>query len=279
LANFYVLHYYVSARPLPLAQCANCNGITDRINPANAEVYTAENDTQDQTRALSFTRFYNSSDTDGGVLGAGWRHSFGRSIRPKYSSLIYQPYQANNPGNSSSYADAATACTNGLTEIRTRITTWKTATASYVNGICLVSQGGVNVGTLPMFVYQAQAPANQVPSIVNALIGPTLTGFDVTRDDGQLISFTLQGGSIVAPPSIGLKLQQTSSGYTLTDQNDNAETYDANGKLLSLTNRAGVVQTMNYDGSGRLGTVTDSFGHRLSLSYDSQGRVSSVTAR
>jgi len=101
----------------------------------------------------------------------------------------------------------------------------------------------------------------------------------VTRDDGQLISFTLQGGSIVAPPSIGLKLQQTSSGYTLTDQNDNAETYDANGKLLSLTNRAGVVQTMNYDGSGRLGTVTDSFGHRLSLSYDSQGRVSSVTAR
>jgi YD repeat-containing protein len=272
---FYVLRYYASAHPLPLAQCGNCNGVSDPINPANSEVYTTEVDIKDQGSALTFRRFYNSSDTNGGDLGAGWRHSFGRSIRPKYSSLSYQPYQQTNPDNSYTYADAATACTNGFASIRARISTWLNATASYVNGVCLVSQNGVNVGTLPLFVFQSQTPSDQVP-IVNALVGPTLTGFDVTRDDGQLVSFFLNGSAIVAPPAIGLRLQQTGNGYTVTDESDNVETYDANGTLLSVTGRAGVVQTMSYDGSGRLSSVTDSFGHSLTLSYDTQGRLASV---
>jgi YD repeat-containing protein len=74
-----------------------------------------------------------------------------------------------------------------------------------------------------------------------------------------------------------MKLQQTSSGYRLTDANDNIEVYDGTGRLLSVTSRAGVVQTLSYDGSGRLSAVTDTFGHSLSLSYDSQGRLSSVS--
>ena len=58
---------------------------------------------------------------------------------------------------------------------------------------------------------------------------------------------------------------------------DNVETYDTTGKLLSITSRAGVVQTMSYDGSGRLSSVTDNFGHQLIFSYDASGKLSSVT--
>jgi YD repeat-containing protein len=97
------------------------------------------------------------------------------------------------------------------------------------------------------------------------------------RDDGQLISFPVNGTSITAPPSINLKLQQTASGYMLADANDTIEVYDPNGKLLTVTSRAGVVQTMSYDTLGRLSGVTDSFGHRFTLSYDSQNRLITVT--
>jgi len=91
------------------------------------------------------------------------------------------------------------------------------------------------------------------------------------------VSFGVNGTVINAPAGIGLRLQQTAGGFTLTDEADNIETYSANGALLTVTSRAGLVQTMGYDSSGRLSTVTDNFGHRLSLSYDSQGRLSSVT--
>ena len=274
---FYVLSYYVSAQPLPLAQCATCNGVSDPINPANAEVYTTEGDIKGQDSGLAFERFYNSTDANGSDLSAGWRHSYSRSIQPKYSGIIYQPYLQSDANKSPTYTDAATACTSGFSAIRPKISPWQNATASYVNGECLVSQGGVNLGRLPLFAFQSQPPSSQVPSIVQALAGPTLTGLDVSRDDGELISFSIQGSSIATPPSIDLKLQQTSSGYTLTDESDSVETYDSNGKLLSVTTRAGVVQTMTYDSSRRLSAVTDSFGHQLSLSYDSQGRLSSVT--
>jgi YD repeat-containing protein len=101
-------------------------------------------------------------------------------------------------------------------------------------------------------------------------------GFDALRDDGQLVSFNLQNGALAAPPGITLQMQQTSSGFTLTDPSDTVEAYDSTGKLLTVTSRAGVVQTMNYDTSARLSTVTDNFGHKLTLSYDPQGRLSSV---
>jgi YD repeat-containing protein len=73
------------------------------------------------------------------------------------------------------------------------------------------------------------------------------------------------------------RLQQTGSGYTLTDANDTAEAYDANGRLVTVTSRAGVVQTLTYNGSDSLANVTDSFGHSITIGYDSLGRLSSVT--
>jgi YD repeat-containing protein len=122
------------------------------------------------------------------------------------------------------------------------------------------------VGTVPVY----SSGGTVAPAV-------TPVAYDLVRDDGQLIRFTVLNGVITAPPTISLTLQQSSSGYTLADTNDGVETYDTTGKLLSITSRPGVVQTMSYDASGRLSTVTDSFGHQLILSYDSNNRLSTVT--
>ena len=158
-------------------------------------------------------------------------------------------------------------CSSGFAEIKARSRTWANASASYANGVCSLNTGNTRIGTLTLLYTSIPTPN---PSIL------TLVGYDATRDDGQIVSFTLPSGSIAAPPTIDLKLQQTSSGYTLTDRNDNVETYDVNGRLLSVTTRAHVVQTMSYDASNRLSAVTDSFGHGLILTYDGGNRLSTV---
>jgi YD repeat-containing protein len=258
---------FVSALFSTSAQCGpTCNGVGHPINPASGAVYDTIADVVSSVDSLSFKRFYNSLDSGIPDLNAGWRHSFSRTITPKYQSMDYKPYVA-SPDNSSLYDDEATACTSGFAQIKSRVSTWASATASYLNGVCTLKAGSTLIGTLDLFY---SAPSTLSPWM-------RVVSFDATRDDGQLIGFMVNGSSIVAPPTINLKLQQTSGGYTLTDANDNIETYDTNGKLFSITSRAGVVQTMSYDASGRLSSVTDSFGHHLSLSYDSQNRLIGVT--
>jgi YD repeat-containing protein len=200
-------------------------------------------------------------------MSTGWRHGFSRSIQPNQNVPTYDPYVPFNTDYSAVYADAASACTGGFPQIQSRVPNWTGATASYVNGVCVLSKTGGNIGTLPIRYSSAGLPA----------LGSSAIGYDVTRDDGQLIRFTIQNGQIVTPPSITMKLQVAGSGYTVIDGSDNVETYGGNGKLVSVSSRAGVVQTLSYDSSGRLSTVTDCFGHRITLSYDSQSRVSSVT--
>jgi YD repeat-containing protein len=275
---FWILEYYTSTQVDIRTLCGPSNiCVSDPINPASGAVYKTEADLSHPDAAIAFSRYYNSTDSSGIDLSTGWRHSFSRSLKPRSVYVIYQPYQSGNPNYSSAYADASTACTSGFAQIKARVGTWQNATASYANGVCMLTQGGVIIGTLPLFAFQPQTASAQVFPIVNAIAGPTIIGVDVTRDDGQLITFWIQAGAIVAPPSINLKLQQTGSGYTLIDANDTVETYDANGKLLTITSRAGVVQTMSYDASGRLSSVSDTFGHQLTLSYDNQNRLSTVT--
>jgi len=259
---------YVSARALALAQCGPTRSCVGHpINPASGAVYDTIVDVPSASGSPAFQHFYNSTDSGSPDLSAGWRHSFSRNIQPKYAGTNYRPY-VQDQDNSSLYADEATACISGFAEIKARLSSWANATASYANGVCSLNNGNTRIGTLTLLY---TSPPTPNPSTL------TLVGYDATRDDGQLVRFSVQGGSIMAPPSIGLKLQQTSNGYTLTDDSDNVESYDANGKLLSVASHAGVVQTMSYDSSGRLSGVTDSFGHHLLLSYDGLGRLSSVT--
>ena len=205
--------YFAAVSLPPLTDCGPpCNGVGDPISPATGNVNYSETDVpaSGAGNPLSFTRTYNSTDSNSGDLGVAWRHSYSRSIAPIFLSTPYQPYVPGDPNNSSLYSDVASACVSGLAEIKAGVSTWQNATASYANGVCTLTSGGVAIGTLRIRFADPYPPPPE----------STIVGYQATRDDGQRVQFTLAGTSIVAPPGITLRLQQTGSGYTLTDSDD-----------------------------------------------------------
>ncbi|MGH8201638.1 MAG: RHS repeat-associated core domain-containing protein [Steroidobacteraceae bacterium] len=100
------------------------------------------------------------------------------------------------------------------------------------------------------------------------------------RDDGHVAGFSASGSGFTAEPGVGYQLAHTSTGgYQITDEQDNVETYDNTGKLLSVADRAGNIQTLTYSPTtGLLSSVSDNFGYTLTLAYDDQSRLTSVSA-
>ena len=98
------------------------------------------------------------------------------------------------------------------------------------------------------------------------------------RDDGKTLSFTLTNGVWQPAGDVNSKLVKLASGWQYTTGLDDVETYNANGNLVSITNRAGLVQTLTYDSQGRLSTVSNQFGRSLGFAYTGAGTlIASVT--
>jgi YD repeat-containing protein len=113
----------------------------------------------------------------------------------------------------------------------------------------------------------------------------------VQRSDGRLLNFTWVSGTTYkanADITDSLSIQTDSSGGMTAWQynvgaDQSIERYDPNGKLLSITSREGLVQTLSYSDVttpttiapqvGLLIRVTDSFGHQLNFVYDSSSRI------
>jgi RHS repeat-associated protein len=128
----------------------------------------------------------------------------------------------------------------------------------------VISNSGAAIGTLPIQSYPQSPPPT------------TPVEYDVVRDDGQILRYTLQGGVVNNPPGISIRLAVTASGFTVTDDEDNVENYNTAGVLQSITSRTGVVQTLSYSG-GVWSGVTDSFGNSLTVSRNTQGSIASVS--
>jgi RHS repeat-associated protein len=265
--------YYVTTDSIPLSDCGcdpnNNDKVSDPISPANGNVSHQETDVpaQASSQQSAFDRFYNSADLGTTDLGTGWRHSFSRNIVANLQTASYQHYFNQYPRDSSLYADPGDACTAGWPQISAMSTQWADTTSSYANGVCSLSQGGNVVTTIQVRNAFQMAPTTAA----------TAVSFDAIRDDGQDIKYTILGSTLVPATGSTFGLTQTSNGYQLIDNDDNVETYNANGQLLTVTSRAGVAETMSYDSSNRLSTVTDSFGHILTLAYNAQNQLTSVT--
>jgi YD repeat-containing protein len=261
--------FYVSKKTVPnLPSCSKEDKQGDPIVPSTCSVFSEETDIEAQAPAISaFKRYYNSVGPGSGNLSTGWFHSFGRRLNLVYQSIIYRKYKPADPDNSSLYSTPALTCESGFPQIKSGVPNWTNATASYSGNVCTVSIGGVPVDTIPILTNLQQNP---MPSA-------TLVGVNAIRDDGAIVRFLVVGGTIVAPTSVTLRLQQAGSGFALTDTQDNVESYDATGRLLSITSREGRVTTMGYDAQQRLATVTFPFGHALALNHDMLGLLTSVT--
>lgn len=110
------------------------------------------------------------------------------------------------------------------------------------------------------------------------LTRPDSSTVKVTRADGQVTTFILVSGVWKSAPDViarltAVSVNGTQTGWKLVTANDNSEAYDLNGRLLSITERNGLVTNLSYDASNNLTQVTGPFGHVLSFVYDSFGRV------
>jgi RHS repeat-associated protein len=116
--------------------------------------------------------------------------------------------------------------------------------------------------------------------IERTAIGSLETAF-AYRPDGRRLSFNASGLAFTPPPDVEMVLQAqrdtagTITGWTLTTEHDETETYDASGRLLSIQSREGVIQTLQYNVAG-LESVTDSFGRQLQFVFAANGRLSSI---
>jgi RHS repeat-associated protein len=260
--------FIVSAQYWPGVEVSQCNvctndSVKDPINPAVGNVFANETDVEFAgSGAVAFRRFYNSADATGIDGVPGWRHSYGRSIR-----TLYQPANDTYIGaNSGLYSTPEDACTIGFAGIQGLVNGWAGATATYNNGACVVSSGTTPIGTVQILT--------SAQPISSSATGPI--EYDVIRDDGQTLRFTLQNGVINNQPGSSLSLAATGSGFTVTDDDDNVEVYDAAGALQSITSRAGVVQTISYDSNGLFLEAVDSFGNSVIVTRNSQGGIGSI---
>jgi RHS repeat-associated protein len=104
------------------------------------------------------------------------------------------------------------------------------------------------------------------------------------RPDGRQLFFHRAGG-VFLPDADGIdqldRLTDSAgnlTGWRLTvSGDDSVELYNALGRLISITNRAGLQQTLAYDANGRLTSVTDPFGAALSFGYNASGQLVTLT--
>ncbi|MGH8489336.1 MAG: DUF6531 domain-containing protein, partial [Gammaproteobacteria bacterium] len=105
----------------------------------------------------------------------------------------------------------------------------------------------------------------------------------VRRPDGHIKYFNAEGREILnlgGPAETLEKLLDdtaTLAGWRYTNAQDQIETYDASGKLISITNPSGLSQTLGYNTAGQLVSVTDPFGRELTFAYNGKGLVGTMT--
>lgn len=129
----------------------------------------------------------------------------------------------------------------------------------------------------------------------------TISTATAKRADGKSYYFNLTNGVWVGDADVvgnlvrlGVDASGNPIGWTYSNENDEVETSDAAGKLVSIANRAGLTQTLTYSctpvsascpvatsatvapAAGLLITVTDPAGHQLNFTYDASSRVKTM---
>ena len=108
----------------------------------------------------------------------------------------------------------------------------------------------------------------------SAFLAVTSPVIHAMRDDSTHWRFPSSANEVHATGFSQAKLLKTATGYRLTLPDDSVELYTASGRLLSISTRAGVVQTLNYEANPpasqepKLLSVIDSYGRTLTFTYN-----------
>jgi RHS repeat-associated protein len=96
----------------------------------------------------------------------------------------------------------------------------------------------------------------------------------VARGDGALFQYVYRNGVYVAPADVPERIERQTdllgrtTGWVYVNIDDETETYDDEGKLVRIRNRAGVEQVLAYNDADQLVRVTDDAGRSLLFEYD-----------
>ena len=110
----------------------------------------------------------------------------------------------------------------------------------------------------------------------------TISAFaaSLERADGQRLNFAQRGSAWITDSDIDLQLTKSNTTWTLTDSDDNIETYSSVttnlAVLVSVQRRNGYIQRLQRDSTGQLMAVTDSYGRKLQFNYQNN-TLQSVT--
>ncbi len=94
------------------------------------------------------------------------------------------------------------------------------------------------------------------------------------RPDGGWQQFNYRSGQYVGSADVAARIERVNdglnrtTGWRLHTVDDTVETYDAEGRLLAIVNRAGLRHTLSYAADGSLDRVSDDFGRSLGFEYD-----------
>ncbi len=115
----------------------------------------------------------------------------------------------------------------------------------------------------------------------------------IRRNDGKEYNFQQNAGVWITDADVPDRLDELKDssniriGWRYTTADNAIETYNASGKLTSITDPSGLTQTLTYSDTSTPATiaattdllisVTDSFGRQLAFSYDSNNRISTLT--
>ncbi len=176
-----------------------------------------------------------------------------------------------------------------------------------LRGVRTYNSGGGTQAPVPQNVWGAQWTGYYDRSIPSNIFAGTFQTVVVNRPDGKVFTFALTNGAYVGDSDVvgtlvelGVDGSGKPTGWTYLNEKDELETYNASGHLISITNRAGLSQTLTYsDGTtgpnggyvlsslgvptatalpaGLLIRVTDPSGRTLQYGYDVVGRVVLMT--
>jgi YD repeat-containing protein len=122
-------------------------------------------------------------------------------------------------------------------------------------------------GWFASYLQYLSAPAGLNSATVSAVRpGGEVITFTATIPGSTSTQYTAQGES-KDRLTVALNGSGTFIGWRYITANDDKELYNTSGRLLSITSRAGVVQTLTY-ASSLLASVTDSFDHKLTFQWD-----------
>jgi YD repeat-containing protein len=166
------------------------------------------------------------------------------------------------------YSTPAKACTAGWYQLKNEAYRGmiSSASARYSDGVCEITSDNSVVAVL---------------TIGNTLskrkdVGSNVPIHTVRRPKGNVYSFRYINGQWQVLHPAAVSLEETLTGWRFADRDGSIETYDADGKLLTIRTPTAQTTSINYDTNGRLISVMGPYGDTLTYSYDEEQRISSI---